>query len=158
MPPLRDRDEDVIELAHHALRQFAVACGKPVESIDDDALVALQAYPWPGNIRELQNVIERAVVVCDGATIRLADLPPEVSSPRHRPTPATTGSAVRVPTPSQADGARRARVARHERERAEILDALQRTGWNRTEAARELGLARSTLLSRMKKFGLLSER
>lgn len=152
MPALRDRAEDVLELAHHFLRAHAAKCNKKLESIDDDALLALRDYAWPGNVRELENVIERAVVIAQGPMITLADLPNEVTLPRGRSTNASRDAMTYAAAPVNAVGL--ARQARHARERLEIQRALDETGWNRTEAARRLGLARSTLLSRMKKFGL----
>jgi transcriptional regulator with GAF, ATPase, and Fis domain len=146
MPPLRQRGEDVIELAHHLLAACSARCRKSVDAIDDDALLALRNYAWPGNIRELENVIERAVVVCDGTTLRLEDLPEEIT----RPVKPKAGTPARA----GLDAVRSARAARHAREREEIRDVLERTGWNRAEASRQLGMARSTLLSRMKRYGL----
>jgi transcriptional regulator with GAF, ATPase, and Fis domain len=150
MPPLRERGEDVIELAHHVLGKHAARCGKAVEAIDDDALVALREYPWPGNIRELENVIERAIVVCEGATITTADLPPEVARPQTRGGSARPGRSEGSPSTA----VQKARQARFARERSEILQALDRAGGNKSEAAQALGLARSTLLNRMKKYGI----
>jgi transcriptional regulator with GAF, ATPase, and Fis domain len=156
MPPLRDRAEDVLELAHHFLRIQAARCDKTIEAIDDDALLALRDYPWPGNVRELENTIERAVVIAQGRVISLHDLPPEIQTGKPRPTAAADANPMAYAgRPNNAVSL--ARQARHSRERAEIMRALDETGWNRTEAARRLGLARSTLLSRMKKFGLLDE-
>src|SRR2546425_10444300 len=66
VPPLRQRTEDIAELATHFLRLYAQRCSKAVNQIDDDALLLLKAYSWPGNVRQLENVIERAVVVVEG--------------------------------------------------------------------------------------------
>ncbi|MBX7103402.1 MAG: sigma-54-dependent Fis family transcriptional regulator [Gemmataceae bacterium] len=152
LPALRERGEDVLELAHHFLRAHAMRCNKNIESIDDDALVALREYSWPGNIRELENVIERAVVVCDANVITLRDLPAQILSPGGL-AQESPRSKSREPRPG-TNAVRAARAARHAREKSEILQALRDTNWNRTEAATRLGMARSTLLSRMKKFGL----
>jgi transcriptional regulator with GAF, ATPase, and Fis domain len=151
LPPLRERNEDVVELAHHFLQLHAERCRKTVESIDDEAIIALRDYPWPGNIRELENAIERAVVVCEGNAITLADLSPQIM--QHLVVPAS--SERRLDHRPERSAVRKAREARHARERAEITQALQQSGWNKAEAAMRLGIARSTLLSRMKKFGLL---
>ncbi len=148
LPPLRERDEDVIELAHHFLRVHAERCHKNIEAIDDDALVALREYAWPGNIRELENTIERAVVVCEGAAITPADLSPQIMQP------ATLTLVSGEPRPER-NAVRMAREARHARERSEIVQVLREVEWNKAEAALRLGIARSTLLSRMKKYGLL---
>src|SRR4029453_19193059 len=78
MPPLRERPDDVPELATHFLHLYAKKCGNPMQQIDDEALLALRAYRWPGNVRELENAIERAVVIADGPVLTLAELPEEV--------------------------------------------------------------------------------
>lgn len=150
MPALRERGEDVIELAQHFLRKHSNRCRKAIDAIDDETLLALRDYHWPGNIRELENVIERAVVIADGPVVALTDLPAEVLTPRTTPMAATSIDDLAAASHSVA----RARQARHSREKAEILQALNDTDWNRTEAARRLGLARSTLLSRMKKYDI----
>src|SRR5262249_50069686 len=80
LPPLRERVEDVPELVAHFLRLYAGRSGKAVTGVDDDALCLLKAYPWPGNVRQLENVIERAVVIADGPLVTVADLPPEVQA------------------------------------------------------------------------------
>ncbi|MFM7148496.1 MAG: sigma-54 interaction domain-containing protein, partial [Gemmataceae bacterium] len=69
VPPLRDRVEDIPELAYHFLRIYAEKLGKPAQNLDDDAMVLLKSYSWPGNVRQLENVIERAVVIAEGTTI-----------------------------------------------------------------------------------------
>ncbi len=156
MPPLRDRAEDVPELALHFLREYAKRCGKPAAQIDDEALLALRSYRWPGNIRELENAVERAVVVSDGPVLRLDDLPEEVRR-------AAVAEVPPLAAPVEADGGwrwgvRAERELRHRRERDNLLRALAAAGGNKAEAARLLGLARSTLVSRLKKYGLLQER
>jgi transcriptional regulator with GAF, ATPase, and Fis domain len=151
LPPLRDRNEDVIELSHHFLRIQAAKCRKNVETIDDDALIALRDYPWPGNVRELENAIERAVVVCEGAAITIDDLSPQLLQ--------SSSTSIHVdlirPAISPSNEIQKAREARHAREKSEIVHALNLVSGNKAEAAKRLGIARSTLLSRMKKFGLL---
>ena len=89
-PSLRERKEDIFELAVHFLGRHAERIGRSVGHIDDDAVEALIAYDWPGNIRELENVIERAVVLCDGPALTLDDLPIEIRQPgRRRARPST---------------------------------------------------------------------
>ncbi len=97
-------------------------------------------------------MIERAVVVCDGTMITVADLPLQVTQ-----APATTHETLRDQRQARPERnqVRLARAARHARERADIAQALEQTNCNRSEAALRLGIARSTLISRMKKFGLL---
>src|SRR5207302_9349323 len=78
VPPLRERRGDIAELALHFLRLHGQRCRKNISQIGDDALVLLKAYRWPGNIRQLENVIERAVVVVEGPCITVAELPAEI--------------------------------------------------------------------------------
>jgi DNA-binding NtrC family response regulator len=155
VPPLRERAEDIPELVMHFLKLHARRCSKAVVQIDDDALSVLKSQPWPGNIRQLENVIERAVVVAENGHISVAELPEELVGQiaPERPTIET-----RYPLGGLAgDGrigiqAERDFRDRHERER--LVRALAAANGNKAEAARALGLARSTLLSRLRKHGL----
>ena len=81
MPPLRERREDILELALHFLMRSAQKCGKPITHIEPEALAALERHLWPGNVRELENVIERAVVMAEADHVTLLDLPVEVALP-----------------------------------------------------------------------------
>jgi transcriptional regulator with GAF, ATPase, and Fis domain len=155
VPPLRERPEDIPELALHFLKLHAQRCGRLVAQIDDDALALLKAYSWPGNIRQLENVIERAVVVAEGPGITTAELPLELTHAVERMTngvpdwPNGDGRLLQVPAGIRAERAER---DQHERER--LVRALASARGNKAEAARALGLARSTLVSRLKKHGL----
>ena len=151
VPPLRQRIEDIPELAHHFLEQYAAKLGKPVRLLDDDALVALKSYPWPGNVRQLENVIERAVVVADGAFIGLDGLPAEIRNP---PLPDEGPSIDDMSLPELAEVFHADRDERERRQREQLVRALAAAGGNKAIAARALGLARSTLLSRLRKYGL----
>jgi DNA-binding NtrC family response regulator len=151
VPPLRERREDVPELAQHFLRLYAQRCGRPVTQIDDDALAALKAYPWPGNVRQLENVVQRAVVVAEGATLTLRDLPPELLDGLEDLAPPATEEE---PAAELSLGVQAERAERDRREREQLVRALAATDGNKAEAARVLGLARSTLISRLKKHGL----
>jgi DNA-binding NtrC family response regulator len=155
VPPLRDRPEDVPELAHHFLKIYAIRSGKSLAQIEDEALLALRAYPWPGNVRELENAVERAVVVADGAILTVDDLPAEVRQAADAaPVVFTPGAGL----PEVHWGVRSEREGRDRRERESLLRALAATDGNKAEAARLLGMARSTLVSRLKKHGLLAGR
>ncbi|HEY1378874.1 MAG TPA: sigma 54-interacting transcriptional regulator [Gemmataceae bacterium] len=153
VPPLRDRPEDVAELAHHFLKLYAQRCGKTITQVDDDALVALRAYRWPGNVRELENAIERAVVVADGSILTTDDLPTEV---RRAPETDLPVAAPAVALDGARWGVRAERDLRDRQEREALLRALATAGGNKAEAARLLAMARSTLVSRLKKHGLLT--
>src|SRR5262249_39995176 len=115
--------------------------------IDDEALLALRAYHWPGNVRELENAMERAVVVSEGPILTASDLPAEVLQ---------SASAVSPVFDNGGWGVRAQRSERHRREREALLRALAASAGNKAEAARSLGMARSTLVSRLKKYGLLT--
>jgi DNA-binding NtrC family response regulator len=152
--------------------------GKILTHIDPEAVEALMAYDWPGNIRELENVVERAVVLADGPSLTVGDLPPEVRQPirrRYRPrgrlvstTGPSAGSSAAPGASSGATTSERAATAggsadaagdewnseffAYERQR--LLDSLEEAGGNKSIAARLLGLPRSTFFSKLKKHGL----
>jgi DNA-binding NtrC family response regulator len=141
VPPLRERPEDLPALVDHFLARAAGEMHRNV-SIDPETLALLQRYRWPGNIRELENVIERAVVLTDGPAIRAADLPKEITG-----LSAEVARAFGDPNLSLDE-----KMGRLEREA--ILQTLQETGWNQTQAAKRLGLKRSSLQYKMKRHGL----
>jgi DNA-binding NtrC family response regulator len=165
-PALRERKEDIFELAVHFLGHHARRAGKAVTHLDDEAIEALVAHDWPGNIRELENVVERAVVLADGPALTRDDLPPEVRRPsRRRPRlPAPAGvdaiAAARprpaLPAPAGAaepDGDLDDEEA-EAFERRRLLDALEEARGNKSVAARYLAMPRSTFFSKLKKHGL----
>jgi transcriptional regulator with GAF, ATPase, and Fis domain len=155
VPPLRERPEDIAELAMHFVRLSAARCRKDVAHIDDDALVLLKGYAWPGNVRQLENVIERAVVITESATVTVHELPQDLSIIEDigvSPTNGTSLKPVGFPVLSRPLGGLRAERDRLERE--QLVRALAAADGNKAEAARALGMARSTLVSRLKKLGL----
>jgi transcriptional regulator with GAF, ATPase, and Fis domain len=132
VPPLRERLEDIPLLAWTFARQFGQALGKPVKRIPQATMEALQRYPWPGNIRELRNVIERAVILSNSSTLQVPVGAADAPVPDAPPTLAAA-------------------------ERGQILAALKQTGWHIRGlggAAKRLGLKPTTLESRIKKLGL----
>jgi two-component system response regulator AtoC len=137
VPPLRERRKDIPLLVDHFLAHFREALGKPVRSIADDALERLTHYHWPGNIRELENVIERAFILTDSDRISLRDIPASIASSAARP----DGSSA------QDFSLRRARRAT---EIDAIGRALRATGGNRTHAARLLEISHRALLYKIK--------
>ena len=135
VPPLRERREDIPPLVHDFLRRAAARVKKDVEAVSADAMTALMRYAWPGNVRELEHAIERAVIVARGTSVKVRDLPPEVSQkPRAR----------------AADDS----LDLHAQERASIERALERFGGNRRQAAAALKISTVTLWRRMKQYGL----
>jgi len=137
VPPLRDRREDIPPLVHDFVRRAATRVKKDVENVSSDAMTALMNYSWPGNVRELEHAIERAVIVARGTSIRLRELPPEVSQKSRQ---RNTGDSLDL----QA------------LERATIERALERFGGNRREAAEALKISTVTLWRKMKQYGLVA--
>jgi two-component system response regulator PilR (NtrC family) len=145
VPPLRGRREDVRPLADHFLRQCAAEQGKDIHVIAPDALRALEGYAFPGNVRELENVIERAVALAKGSTIGLGDLPPELAGAASQPTPELVG----LP-----EGGCNLDDVINEVERRLVLQALERSGGVRTQAAKLLGVTLRSLRYRLQKHSI----
>jgi two-component system response regulator PilR (NtrC family) len=145
VPPLRERREDIRPLAEHFLARCAAEQDKQLRGLSPDALRALEGYAFPGNVRELENVIERAVALATGQTIGLGDLPGEVSGAAAQPTPAL----VNLPE----EGCNLDDIL-GEVERRMILQALERSGGVRNAAARLLGVTLRSLRYRLQKHAL----
>lgn len=153
IPPLRERPDDILDLSVSFLKAASTRGGKRIARFDDDALNALMQYSWPGNIRELQNVIERAVVLAERETIELADLPFEIQNFAASRFSGNSGSSrdllipkePTLPSWSEDDPAA---------ERQLLIEALHQCHGNKTKAARRLGLPRSTYFSKLKKHGI----
>lgn len=169
LPPLRDRGDDIVELALHFLVRAAERAGKRITHLDAETIFALRRYPWPGNIRELENAIERAVVLAEGESLQVGDLPAAIqtgtpasvrfegSLPPLRTaesTPAGPPRPRRRGRPAKADSAMAVVASGGELDRDQLIAALARASGNKAEAARLLGVPRSTFFSRLKKFGL----
>jgi two-component system response regulator PilR (NtrC family) len=145
VPPLRDRREDIRPLAEHFLARWAAEQSKDIRAMSPDALRALEAYAFPGNVRELENVLERAVALAAGQTIGLGDLPRELSGAAAQPMPALVG----LPE----DGCNLDDVL-GEVERRLLLQALERSGGVRIQAAKLLGVTLRSLRYRFQKHAL----
>ncbi len=153
-PPLRERREDVEALATHFMRKASLAAGRQVSGISPVALDALKEYSWPGNIRQLEWAIERAVVLGDTEWLELGDLPPEIL--QRAPAAALvqgSGQASSWAPPPSAAAPVIPEGSWEEHEKAKILEALERTNWNITRAAQLLGMTFRTLQYRLEKFG-----
>lgn len=135
LPPLREREGDVVLLARHYLKTLAEENGRPPLGITSEAMAALAAYSWPGNVRELRNAIERMVVLATGDKLTVRDLPAAVRTPAKSPAP-RPGSALR------------------DAERQLIEESLRRHQGSRTKAALDLGISRRTLHRKINEFGL----
>ena len=140
LPPLRDRGDDVLLLAEAFIRTLAPRMGKADVTLSRDACELLRRHPWPGNIRELQNAIERGLITCEGTLVTAAHL--AIPLPSEQITAPRTHEPVR-PAASMALG---------DLERKAIIDALQRTHGHKGRAAALLGLTRFQLYSRLKRY------
>jgi DNA-binding NtrC family response regulator len=162
LPPLRERADDIIELALYFLNRAAERAGKRISHLDDDVIGALTRFSWPGNIRELENAIERSVVMAEGPAITFHDLPAViVASTEHPGHILETKPVLADPVRSDRSGRQPLATGAIDRypsqfpsERQSLVQALARSNGNKAEAARLLGIPRSTLFSRLKKFGM----
>ncbi len=136
MPPLRERKEDIPLLVEHFVKELGQGRGTQVDGVARDTMDVLVDYPWPGNVRQLRNAIERACVTATGDRITYLDLPLDI---RRADGPRTGDSATRL---SEEEAA----------ERARIVDALRQTGGNRTKAAQLLGTSRVTLWKKIGRY------
>ena len=148
LPPLRERRDDIPLMAERFLRRFAAEMGKDVAGFTSDALRALERYDYPGNVRELENVVERSVALADSRSIGLGDLPTEVAGAASAP----AGEILTLPPA----GANLDEIL-NEVERRLLLSALERTDGNRTAAAKLLGITFRSLRYRLSKHGLGSD-
>ncbi len=139
VPPLRSRMEDLIPLVNHFLKKFSLIYKKEIKEIDDKALEILLSYKWPGNIRELENVIEYAFVrSADAGTLEASKLPP----------------IVRLNQIKNTDAFDRKVLAERFSDTPKILSLLEKHQWNKTKVAEELGIGRTTLWRKLKSLGL----
>ena len=142
VPPLRDRREDIEHLARHFLEKFCVQMNKRLDDLPDDVLLALRTYDWEGNVRELENVMERAVVLCKGNSVTLRDLPEEVRGRDE----SVEAAPVQGQTLTQILEAL---------ERQILVRTLEKNRGSQTKTAGELGIKRTTLRYKMGKYNLV---
>ncbi len=140
IPALRERKEDIIPLTMHFLRRFSRQVCKEISEISEEARRALLGYTWPGNIRELENVIERAVALCHGNMLSIYDLPEHVQNSLH------------AYQPHQHTGNHR--LTLKEMERDYILETLNLCDWDYELACKQLGIGRTTLWRKLKEYGV----
>jgi two-component system response regulator HydG len=134
LPPLRERRNDIPLLARHFLQRFAVEQHKEIQDFSSEAMRRLLDYSWPGNVRELENSIEHMAVLAKQSTVEISDLP----------------SAIRDAAPSVAAETPGATIV--ENEKKLLLEVLEDCGWNKKKAALQLGISRSTLYEKLKKY------
>jgi two-component system, NtrC family, response regulator HydG len=157
LPPLRERKEDVAPLVDRFVKEFAALHGRNVKTVGNAAMAKLAAFAWPGNVRQLRNVVETAVLVTPGDTIEVANLPPEIASldtPQAAPAVGATVSANGTPAAVVGDEGFDGLVIRlDEAERILIRNALRAKGGNREQAAKALGISERTLYRKIKEYG-----
>ncbi len=139
LPPLRKRVTDIRPLAEHFVARYADHMGRRQSFLSAEAVELLEAHAWPGNVRELENAIERALIFCQGPELRPADLPLEACAP----------PVNEFGLPGVGDDMSLVAV-----ETKHILSVLEQCQWNRTRAARELGIGYNTLWRKMNKYGI----
>lgn len=139
LPPLRERPEDVQELLRYYIEIFRGKLRTTVRDLTPEAIEALMRYPWPGNIRELRNIVERAMVLAEGEVLQRDDFPIPPDGTGASP------SAVAASAPSGSDD-----LTLAEKERQYILEVLRRCAGNKTLAAKKLGISRTTLNEKLK--------
>jgi two-component system NtrC family response regulator len=144
VPPLRDRTGDVPELVHHFFERSKKKYARPELQMPASLMPYILNYRWPGNVRELENLMERVVLLSRSDEVTLADLPDKLRQGMpHKESPNPPAAAVGVALTTV--------------ERDTIVHALRRRNWNQSQAARELGISRKTLLYRMRKHAISKE-
>jgi len=133
VPSLRDRREDIAPLANTFLNRFAAQSGRMIREFTPLALDRLKKFDWPGNVRQLQNEVQRAVLMCEGPAVDVADLSITMTAEDKPDSDLTIMEGV---------------------ERNAIIQMLQDTGGNKLEAARRLGIGRQTLYNKIKAYGI----
>jgi DNA-binding NtrC family response regulator len=145
LPPLRERKEDILLLANHFIKVYCTEFNKQVSGISKMAEKLLVDYNWPGNIRELKNVLERAIILGSEDTLLMEHLPQEITA---KSPPAAGASMAVFKLPPEG-------VDIEEVEKELIRQALEVTDWNQSKAAKKLNLGIDAFRYRMKKFGFL---
>jgi two-component system response regulator AtoC len=155
LPPLRERTGDIPALVEHFVAKFNERLGRHVEELTPAALDTLAAYPWPGNIRELENIIERTVLFADAPTIDASDLPPEITAKAGGATEAVRQATLDTDGDVSMKDVVKKATAQIERDL--IVRALDETEGNVTHAARRLKISRKSLQIKMKDLGIRDE-
>ncbi|MGB7746378.1 MAG: sigma-54 dependent transcriptional regulator [Verrucomicrobiia bacterium] len=136
LPPLRDRRDDILPLANSFLKRFAAQANRDIRGFKPDAIERLTAFDWPGNVRQLQNEVQRTVLLCEGNEVCATDL------------------SVTNAKPESADGTDTSFTLLEGVERNAIIQTLKETGGNKLETAKRLGIGRQTLYNKIKAYGI----
>jgi two-component system response regulator AtoC len=148
VPPLRERREDIALLAEHFLQKYSSELGRPVPHLTEAVKQTLLTYAWPGNVRELENLMERASVLCRGTTVDPQLLPPDMTAATIVASSAPASSGPAEPESLLLE------VHVSALEKRLIMEALERSGDNKSAASRLLGVSERTLWYKIKKYGL----
>jgi two-component system, NtrC family, response regulator AtoC len=156
VPPLRERSRDIPQLAAHFIAIFNAAFAKKVRGLSPGAQARLAAHPWPGNIRELKNVLDRAVVLCRGSVLGPEHVLIDADSPQTVEVAASPAAPASPTAPAEVAPGREGRLLRldADTERRLIVEALERAAGNQTKASELLGISRRTLINRLDEYGL----
>jgi DNA-binding NtrC family response regulator len=158
IPPLRQRKEEIPLLTRHFISKLGQKTGKHITGISPDVMARFMHYDWPGNIRELKSVLEYAFVVAEPETIHVQHLPEHFGKADQTPVAdpiSKQRSPVMAPAP---DSPPPADYEASDSERQELVEALRKTGGNKSQAAKLLGVHRMTVWNRMKKYGIALEK
>jgi two-component system response regulator HydG len=147
LPTLRERREDIPLLANHFIDLMGQKTGKRISGLSTSALRAFMDYPWPGNVREMENAVEHAFVLCNRRRIEMDDLPIEM---RHPDLAAACAGPFRDDAPKTAK--------RRKMKQQELVDLLEACDWNKAEVGRRVGLSRTAIWKYMKKWGIPLQR
>ncbi len=147
VPPLKERREDILELALHFVKKYSKKYGKRIIKIDEKVLDRFKQYDWPGNVREIENIIERAVVISKSETMVMEDIPMELQILNPEVENIEKAGTVTDKAHSQVI---------NDIERTRLIEALTAARGNKSLAARSLGLKRSTFFNKLKKYDLLT--
>lgn len=153
MPALKDHRDDIAPLVARFMDEFSAAGGgRRVAGIEPAALKALEDYSWPGNVRQLRNVVEKMVILANGERLTADDLPVEITAPRAEVQPSAPGPGSRAPVPTPPVDTPPAELSLHEAEKRQILAALAAAKYNKTKAAAALGISRRTLHRKLREW------
>ncbi len=146
IPPLRDRKEDIEEMANTFLIRFSATYGKEIRSFDESTMSLVKTFGWPGNVRQLENAIEYAVLCCNDTTIMTKHLPSEIGATEEKIEQSETAQ-----TDDDSDILNRISAM----EKRSILESLETNRWNKSQTARDLGMTRRQLIDRIKKYDIV---
>ncbi|HOV33545.1 MAG TPA: sigma-54 dependent transcriptional regulator [Candidatus Hydrogenedens sp.] len=152
VPPLKERPDDIPALVDHFLHKFSMELGKEVYEVDDEIIEIFLKYSWPGNIRELENIMERAIVLATGPRITINDMPNELlkyMEPKSSIIPTHNNATIET-----EDNGLPLEQHTERLEKELILRALEKFHWNKTKTAEQLGVKRTTLQYKIKKLGI----